>query len=109
MKLLNYQDLGRFRKVPIFDMYYCFISFTCDGVCQVLISSLPQQTHQTWNPITVLDGYFVVVVTAVRDVLQGSTGRMVNVLLGVVQHGHQSGDSLQSPHLRFHLHKDVRM
>lgn len=77
---------------------------TCNGICQILVSCLPQQAHQSRDSVTVLDGNFVVRVSSIWNVLQSSTGRVMHLLLWVVQHRHQSRNSLQAPYFRFDLH-----
>lgn len=79
--------------------------FTCDGVGEVLIAGLAQQTHQRRDAVAVLDGNLVVRVAAVRDVLECTTGGVVHLLLWVVQHGDQRRDALHAAHLCFHLGK----
>lgn len=52
---------------------------TCDNVREVLVTSLPQQPDKSWHSITVLNGNLVVLIFAIRDVLQRSAGRIVNL------------------------------
>lgn len=42
---------------------------TCDDVCELLVVDLPQQPDQGRNSITVLNGYFIVCIFAIRNVL----------------------------------------
>lgn len=57
----------------------CDVPLTCDGVSEVLVTSLPQQPDQSRHAVTVLNGNLVVWIFAIRDVLQCSAGRIVNL------------------------------
>ena len=52
---------------------------TGDGVGEVLVVGLPQQTHQGGNAIAVLDGDLVLGVPTVGDVLQRSARCVVHL------------------------------
>lgn len=86
---------------------FCSWPFTCDGICEVLVAGLAQQSHKRGDAVAVLDGDLVVGVSAVGDVLERSASRVVHLLLWVVQHGHQGGDALQATYLRLYL-RDAR-
>lgn len=52
---------------------------TCDDVRELLVTSLPEQPDQSRHSIAILDGDLVVWIFAVRDVLERSARRKVNL------------------------------
>lgn len=52
---------------------------TCDDVRELLVTSLPEQPDQSGHSVAVLDGDLVVWIFAIRDVLERSARRKVNL------------------------------
>lgn len=76
---------------------------TGDELSDLHVVGLPQQADEGWDAVAVLDGDLVVVVFAVGDVAQGSTGLAVNFRFGVVQEPHKNRNPLQLAHIFFNL------
>lgn len=76
---------------------------TGDELSDLHVVGLPQQAHEGWDAIAVLDGHLVVVVFAVGDVAQGPTSLAVDLRLGVVQKPNQNRNPLQLTHVFFNL------
>lgn len=76
---------------------------TGDELSDLHVVGLPQQANEGWDAIAVLDGDLVVVVFAIGDVAQGSTGLAVNFRFGVVQEPHENRNPLQLAHVFLNL------
>ena len=73
---------------------------TCDQLPDLQVGSLAEQPHQGWNPTTVLQGNFVVIIgLPVHQVSQGATGTTVDFSHPMVQQVHQELDAPLSPYL----------
>lgn len=76
---------------------------TSDELSDLHVIGLPQQADEGWDAITVLYGHLVVIVLAVGDVAQGTTGFAVDLRFGVVQKPHQNRNPLQMAHILLNL------
>lgn len=78
-----------------------FFWITCEQLSNFHVCGLPQQSHQSGDASTVLQGYLVVVIDfAVHQVPQCSTGTAVDICHPVVQQVHQQLDATLPPDLR---------
>lgn len=74
---------------------------TCDQLPDLQVSGLAEQPHQGWDPATVLQGDFVVIIgLPVHQVSQGATGATVDFSHPMVQQVHQELDAPLSPYLK---------
>lgn len=74
---------------------------TCNQLPDVHVRGFPQQTHQSWDSSTVLQGNLVVIVSfPIDEVPQSSAGAPVHLRHPMIQQVHQQRDTTLPPDLK---------
>lgn len=78
-------------------------SHTCDEFTNFHVVGFPHQANESGNPVTVLDGHFVVMVFAKGDIPQCSAGLAMDLRFRMIQQAHQHRDPFELPYVLLYL------